>query len=949
MDKLMFKQDVRFLLEQANVSGIKTLLDDPFVDPDNEHTEAETAQALLISRLPSEDTALSCGARLEAVGFAGPVLADLTSAAEGLAEHYGISEAIFIIIKYVLGECPRLPVESSYRYESSIIDSPFKTSSDGKIIYNITKTTKDMCFRNAEMAGIAPWCPRPRCPSGTAGCPEDIAPFVYHATSWEMAEHISTNGVKPYLGRPDLDFGRSPSFYVTPSFSAALKWCHCNRTVFRNQCAILVFHLTKGIAEAEGLTWKDLSELDEWRDVVFNSRNGGESTVDDFDFVRGQILGCRPPITNLSDCIQQEEEQIACKSDNAGRLLDRRLIALIYLSQKSDGSLFDDDELLEWLTNQYPNRRDHPSFNCEHLYDGSGPMLSYQENAETVSRFMAIWNEKHASTRAGQIERSGHPFGVLAGASGVGKTRFLIELGRIASLPVAILSYNNGNEPTNMDSVMGPELSLSARLLHAIFVRPNQPFESFARDLQTYLHGKTLSFRACVKLALGVARNQSLIVAVDEINVLVEWDRDGRFLSSISRTIGCCLRDIGGLPRFVKYFITECLAFAEHTEDLEKWDYVAIMNNLKTVTKRRYMGLAGRFGQKIIQHVVLQTIVHRNDVVDPLVDKDCSYGILEQTSDLVLQDRLPGYIISIPYIWIRYLLENPTSSGDTVMVLLRRLMAVSEPISYWQQFEDFAAAFEAVKLMFTRRTRDDMTLASYFGVLDSTCPKFHMKFKLVDNISVTSLDRHFPKSGIFKDSDTVTDRESREKRRWTDGKTIVVNGADAPFADLFFAITLFDGRRILVCGQCKLYRKRILTKDCVDEELEKVRSRFKNVPGCHDFILVLYATKVSPNLQMHGDDYIVLGPVQLEAHFGSSMAARALYLLENQRVNVNTFTFQEIMGMRGVHTQRFWLRQGVGPEKASKIVEARKNGPFLTKDDFVTRTGLKALVDQIEV
>ena len=95
-------------------------------------------------------------------------------------------------------------------------------------------------------------------------------------------------------------------------------------------------------------------------------------------------------------------------------------------------------------------------------------------------------------------DRNCHPFAVIAGSPGVGKTRHLLELPIILNnhiqqqarykheinpkLIPLIFRYNNGNTLCELDYTLPIECVLSLRLIHA-FTRSSQRFSAFARDV----------------------------------------------------------------------------------------------------------------------------------------------------------------------------------------------------------------------------------------------------------------------------------------------------------------------------------------------------------------------------------------------------------------------------------------------------------------------------------
>ena len=105
-------------------------------------------------------------------------------------------------------------------------------------------------------------------------------------------------------------------------------------------------------------------------------------------------------------------------------------------------------------------------------------------------------------------DRNCHPFAVIAGSPGVGKTRLLLELPIILNnhiqqqdkyknkinpkLIPLIFTYNNGNTLCELDYTLLIECVLSLRLIHA-FTRSPERFSAFASDVpETILKDMTI-------------------------------------------------------------------------------------------------------------------------------------------------------------------------------------------------------------------------------------------------------------------------------------------------------------------------------------------------------------------------------------------------------------------------------------------------------------------------
>ncbi|KAI9136671.1 hypothetical protein BKA69DRAFT_1102844 [Paraphysoderma sedebokerense] len=318
-------------LAGVSESWIQTLLQDPFVDPENHHTAQETAQILLLAQL-QDDGGLPDIFTPPSREIYELIISDLT----GGAGHYSIDQALTFVIEYATGSFSRLDISGNFPHNSSGLDVPFKLGCDELVRYNMTKKNGGMPIEIG----------RARSPARNN---EESLGFVYHATSWRFAEDILNNGIWLDQCRRSRDFGRRPSFYVSKSFRTAIEWVKKKRRLYSRQNAIIVYHLTQEMAERAGCSWKVLDgDTQEWRTVVFESRHGRRCGVDGFDFVEGPYLRKPPPSSTVADeCSPSDHPhlQIACKSERGVGFLEGNLVGVVYLPQDDIG----DTLLKNWL------------------------------------------------------------------------------------------------------------------------------------------------------------------------------------------------------------------------------------------------------------------------------------------------------------------------------------------------------------------------------------------------------------------------------------------------------------------------------------------------------------------------------------------------------------------------------------------------------------------------
>jgi RHS repeat-associated protein len=106
--------------------------------------------------------------------------------------------------------------------------------------------------------------------------------IYYHTTSIRGAENIRLNGVDPFYGRVDVDFGQG--FYVTPNRAQAQDWL---ARKFKGEGTILEFRVSK--SELESFKGKVFEKPNkDWQDFVTAHRTSG-TPIHSYDFVEGPV------------------------------------------------------------------------------------------------------------------------------------------------------------------------------------------------------------------------------------------------------------------------------------------------------------------------------------------------------------------------------------------------------------------------------------------------------------------------------------------------------------------------------------------------------------------------------------------------------------------------------------------------------------------------------------
>lgn len=166
----------------------------------------------------------------------------------------------------------------------------------------------------------------------------DSLRLFFHTTNWEGAANMTNDRPLVEFGRRCLDFGKSRSFYMTPTLSTAISWAEKNRRCWHGECAIVVFLIrTAELAELDSLVFD--TPDDKWGGIVKDSRQCRKqpprNSADDLDIVSG------PMVANATDVAFYGADptphrptvllQAAVKSRKAEALLGRSMAAVIWL------------------------------------------------------------------------------------------------------------------------------------------------------------------------------------------------------------------------------------------------------------------------------------------------------------------------------------------------------------------------------------------------------------------------------------------------------------------------------------------------------------------------------------------------------------------------------------------------------------------------------------------
>lgn len=161
--------------------------------------------------------------------------------------------------------------------------------------------------------------------------------MYYHATYWNGLQDIMVNGPDSREGRQCLDFGRTPSFYLTHDINTAIDWCKRKRTMFESECGIIMFSLpTKGLPKFKSFASVNV----EWKELVKDSRScQRRNQLDQFNFVYGPMLENVEAVKMLDAEAKAKAHtpikwQLASKKSTSDDILKDCILGAIFVHKK---------------------------------------------------------------------------------------------------------------------------------------------------------------------------------------------------------------------------------------------------------------------------------------------------------------------------------------------------------------------------------------------------------------------------------------------------------------------------------------------------------------------------------------------------------------------------------------------------------------------------------------
>ena len=139
-------------------------------------------------------------------------------------------------------------------------------------------------LRNSPAKGVVPEIVAEQSAAMGKGLPTEETVTFYHGTNSEFAANIRANGVDPFYGRPNLDFGQG--FYTTKSLTHALERAQQIVKHYGGTPSVLEFRVPRAeLNNLRGLHFSDAGPA--WQNFVKENRLG--APPHGYDIVSGPV------------------------------------------------------------------------------------------------------------------------------------------------------------------------------------------------------------------------------------------------------------------------------------------------------------------------------------------------------------------------------------------------------------------------------------------------------------------------------------------------------------------------------------------------------------------------------------------------------------------------------------------------------------------------------------
>ena len=161
--------------------------------------------------------------------------------------------------------------------------------------------------------------------------------LFFHATSWKFALSIFEY-LNRYAGRPCLDFGVWPGFYMSETITECIDWGIKNTKRWSNEIAILVFAIPSQLSN--DIKYKELID-NTWIQVTKDSRECKDKinelvTIRDIDLLYGNMVSNAIQVSDgleLPKTHNPPKKQLVSKTDRGDKFIRNCLIGCVFFQK----------------------------------------------------------------------------------------------------------------------------------------------------------------------------------------------------------------------------------------------------------------------------------------------------------------------------------------------------------------------------------------------------------------------------------------------------------------------------------------------------------------------------------------------------------------------------------------------------------------------------------------
>ncbi|CAB5359142.1 unnamed protein product [Rhizophagus irregularis] len=334
------------------------------------------------------------------------------------------------------------------------------------------------------------------------------------------------------------------------------------------------------------------------------------------------------------------------------------------------------------------------------------------------------------------------------------------------------------------------------------------------------------------------------------------------------------LMDTGGLPRALEQLFTICFMKLcdngeEFFRELESHDYDNIFTNVKGDLEKMYNIYYKVEGNK---ELAIKLLYHCVEGI-PIDEDEC----LDEKLKITVKDlESDGHFALSPLSPCLYLIEMPfffICLYNDILKIVNVNLAKTFQVKYWQRWELFVAHHISFRVnLAIKMGKDKLSLRELHPGAYGTNNDLDIIMKL-KKLFTYEAGEQFPLSL------DLTLKSDGTKIHWKDGRSVVVNGSSAEFADIFLVMEDENGVYYLIMGQNKWdYCSVKMTESNVYKEDDKNLSGIEGSPELQNYqpITIIFTTQPYRE-RKKTSNILIVSTDNFKSYFGPIFSARATF------------------------------------------------------------------------